>query len=231
MTAERPRALVSWSSGKDSAWALHETRRRGDLEVAGLLTTVTAGYARVSMHGVRQEILEAQAERAGLPLVRVSIRPGATNAEYESAFLTAIAAARSEGIERIVFGDLFLEDIREYRERLLRGTGVTPEFPLWGRDTTALAGEMLAGGVEAIVICVDPGRVPPGLAGLSFDEKLLASLPAGADPCGENGEFHTCVLAGPMLAAHVPARRGLVVERDGFVFADLILDESHAASG
>jgi len=186
----------------------------------GLLTTVTAGYERVSMHGVRDDILAAQAERTGLPLSRVTIPPGASNAVYESAFLAAVADAHAAGIERIVFGDLFLEDVRAYRERLLEGTGVSPVFPLWGRDTSALAREMIAEGLRAVVVCVDPRRVPAEIAGRAFDSDLLAELPPGADPCGENGEFHTCVRDGPMFSSGLAIRAGVRVERDGFVFAD-----------
>ena len=227
----RSPCLVSWSSGKDSAWALHEVRRRGELEPVGLLTTVTSGYERVSMHGVRYEILEAQARQTGLPLSRVSISPGASNAEYESAFVAAIVSARASGIERIIFGDLFLEDVRSYRERVLNGTGVIPEFPLWGRDTAGLAREMIAAGLKAVVVCVDPTRVPSRWAGMPFDQDFLAGLPPGADPCGENGEFHTCVLDAPMFASPIPASVGERIERNGFVFADLISPDSPVTGG
>ena len=221
MTA-RPRALVSWSSGKDSAWALETARREGRLEVVGLLTTVTAGYGRVAMHGVRESVLDLQAAAAGLPCVKVTIPPGCVNAEYERALAEALAAARSRGVERIVFGDLFLEDVRRYREERLAAAGIRPEFPLWGRDTAELAREMIREGVDARIVCLDPARVPEDLAGAPFDAALLARLPAGADPCGENGEFHTCVAAGPMFRERLCLEPGAVVRREGFVFADLV---------
>ncbi|MDQ2869116.1 MAG: ATP-binding protein [Acidobacteriota bacterium] len=198
-------------------------RRLGTAEVVGLLTTVTSDYGRVSMHGVREEVLAAQAESTGLSSIAVRIPAGCTNAGYEHAFLTAVAAARDDGVEQIVFGDLFLEDIREYRERILSGSGMVPVFPLWGRDTGDLAREMLDGGLRATVVCVDPERLPAGTAGLDWDSSLLADLPAGVDPCGENGEFHTCATDGPMFAGPLPLRRGETVARDGFVFADLVL--------
>lgn len=222
MSGRLPRALVSWSSGKDSAWALREVVRSGRVEVAGLLTTVTSTYGRVSMHGVREEILAAQAERVGLPLFVVVIPPACGNADYQVAFLGEVERARAAGFERIVFGDLFLEDVRTYREALLDGTGLTPEFPLWGRDTGALAHEMIAEGLSAFLVCVDPNRVPVELAGRRFDASLLDELPRDVDPCGENGEFHTCVLDGPMFSSAIAASAGPSVARGGFVFADLI---------
>jgi uncharacterized protein (TIGR00290 family) len=223
LTGARPRALVSWSSGKDSAWALREVLRNGTVEPVGLVTTVTSSFGRVSMHGVRVEILRAQAERVGLPLFVVSIPAGCSNADYEAAFLAGLRQASPSGFERVVFGDLFLEDVRAYREALLEGTGIAPEFPLWRRDTAELAREMIEGGLDSILVCVDPNRVPAGLAGRRFDRDLLDELPPGADPCGENGEFHTCVVDGPMFSTAVPAVPGVRVARDGFVFADLEL--------
>jgi uncharacterized protein (TIGR00290 family) len=216
------KALVAWSSGKDSAYALASVRAAGELDVAGLLTTVTDGYGRVSMHGVREEILETQARAAGLPLRRVRIPAGCVNAEYERRMGAAVAEARTEGITRVVFGDIFLEDVRAYRERMLAGSGIAPVFPLWGRDTSRLAREMLDAGLAATVVCVDPRRLPESFAGRAFDGALLDDLPAGVDPCGENGEFHTCVTAGPMFASTIAVRRGEVVRRDGFVFADVL---------
>lgn len=224
--SRRPRALVSWSSGKDSAWALVQTLRSGRLDVAGLLTTVTDGYGRVSMHGVREEVLSRQASEVGLPCARVRIPPGASNADYEREFLAAVARARRDGVERIVFGDLFLADIRTYRERLLEATGVEADFPLWGLGTGELAREMIAGGLRARLVCVDPRRLDASFAGREFDAALLDDLPAGVDPCGENGEFHTCATDGPMFAAAVPVQRGETVLRDGFVFSDLLLGET-----
>ena len=199
-------------------------RRAGVLEVVGLLTTVTGGYGRVSMHGVREEILDLQAARAGLACVKVEIPPGCTNVVYEDAFGRALAEARGAGITDIVFGDLFLEDVRRYREKLLGGTGIRPVFPLWGRDTRELAREMIAGGLEAAVVCLDPRTLPRGFAGRRFDAGFLEDLPAGIDPCGENGEFHTCVTAGPMFDTPLALRSGEIVEREGFVFADLLLE-------
>lgn len=225
-----PRALISWSSGKDSAWALREVLRNGTVEPVGLVTTVTSSFGRVSMHGVREEILRAQAERLALPLFAVSIPAGCSNADYEVAFLAGLERASASRFERIVFGDLFLEDVRAYREALLAGTGVAPEFPLWGRDTSDLAREMIEHGLDSILVCVDPNRVPVELAGRRFDRGLLDDLPPGVDPCGENGEFHTCVVDGPMFSSALPVVPGVRVARDGFVFADLELSPSHAAA-
>ena len=230
MKRGRPSALISWSSGKDSAWGLHEVQRREMADVVGLLTTVTVDYGRVSMHGVREEVLAAQAASAGLPSIPVRIPASCSNADYERAFLTAIAAARDRGVEQIVFGDLFLEDIRAYRERLLAGTGMVPIFPLWGRNTGALAREMLDGGLRATVVCVDSERLSPEIAGRDWDLSLLADFPADVDPCGENGEFHTCATDGPMFTAPLALRRGETVTREGFVFADLLPERpSHEA--
>lgn len=191
--------------------------------MVGLLTSVTEPYDRVAMHGVRVELLEAQAAAAGLPLVKVPIPAPCPNEVYEEAMQKAIAAARAEGVTRMIFGDLFLEDIRAYRERQLATSGVEPMFPLWGRPTRALADEMIRCGVVAYVTCLDPAKLPAELAGAPFDERFLARLPAGADPCAENGEFHTCVTAGPMFARSIPVEVGRTVERDGFVFVDLTL--------
>ena len=218
----RARALVSWSSGKDGAWALHALNLAKQIEPAGLLTTVTAAYGRVSMHGVREELLVRQAEEIGLPLRVVSIPSPCPNELYEEAFLAELARARKAGITHIVFGDLFLEDLRAYRERLLERAGLTGVFPLWGRETGSLAREMLAGGLRAVLVCVDPEKVPASLAGRDFDAKLLGELPAGVDLCGERGEFHTFARAGPMFRREIEVERGEVVRRDGFVFADLL---------
>jgi len=222
----RPRALVAWSTGKDSAFALHAARESGEVEVVGLLTTLTSGYGRVSMHGVREEVLDRQAAALGLPCRKVWIEPSCVNADYERAMGEAMAAARAGGITRVVFGDLFLADVRAYRERQLEGSGLAPVFPLWGSDTPALAARMVAAGLEATLVCVDPRRVPASFAGRSFDAALLADLPEGVDPCGENGEFHTCVTGGPMFREPVGVAPGEVVERDGFVFADVHLQSS-----
>jgi uncharacterized protein (TIGR00290 family) len=217
----RARAAVAWSSGKDSAWALHEARCAGAVEVVGLLTTVTDAFARVSMHAVREELLDLQAAALGLPCLKVRIPWPCPNEAYEARMAAAVAELRAGGVTHLVFGDLFLADVRAYREAKLAGTGLTPLFPLWGRDTRALAAEMIAQGLGATLTCVDPRKVDPGLAGRPFDAALVAGLPPGVDPCGENGEFHTFVHAGPMLSAPIPVAAGEVVTRDGFVFADL----------
>ncbi|RMG93878.1 MAG: adenine nucleotide alpha hydrolase [Deltaproteobacteria bacterium] len=220
-TSGRPKAVVAWSSGKDAAFALHRVRTEGVLDVVGLLTTVTAPYDRVSMHGVRREILRAQARATGLDVHEVEIPAPCPNAVYEEKMGAAVAQLRARGVTRIVFGDLFLEDVRAYRERQLDGTGLEPVFPLWGEDTRRLAREMIDAGIVAYVVTLDPGKVPRTLAGARFDAAFLDALPADVDPCGERGEFHTCVVDGPMFRAKVPVRPGAVVERDGFVFADL----------
>ena len=221
--AGRTRVLLSWSSGKDSAWALHVLREERDVDVVGLLCTLTAAHDRVAMHAVRRELLEAQARAVGLPLWLVPLPTPCSNREYEEAMADVLARARTAGVDAVAFGDLFLADVRRYREERLAGTGVRPLFPLWGRPTAALAREMLAGGVRAHLTCVDPTRLPATFAGRAWDAALLADLPAAADPCGENGEFHTFVSAGPMFAGSLAVSAGAVVARDGFVFADLTL--------
>ncbi len=218
----RPKALVAWSSGKDSAWALQEARRAGEVEVVGLLTTVTSEFGRVSMHAVREALLEAQAEAVGLPCRTIGIPFPCVNEVYERRMETALGAARAEGVTRVVFGDLFLADVRAYRESRMAGSGVEPLFPLWGRGTAALAREMLAAGLRATLTCVDPRRLDRSFAGRAFDAALLEDLPPGVDPCGENGEFHTFAWDGPMFRRPLEIAAGDVVERDGFVFADLL---------
>ncbi|MBE3590620.1 MAG: adenine nucleotide alpha hydrolase [Firmicutes bacterium] len=212
---------MAWSGGKDSALALWEARRRG-WPVAGLLTTVTQPYDRISMHGVRTSLLDAQARALGLPCTRVEIPPDCPNDVYEERMGRALVRLREEGVDAVVFGDLFLEDIRAYRERQMEGSGLRPLFPLWGRNTAALAREFLAAGFRAVVVTVDPRQLDPRFAGREYDADFLAELPPGVDPCGERGEFHTFVYAGPIFPAPVPVRRGEVVERGGFVFADLV---------
>ena len=218
----RPKALIAWSSGKDSAWALHEARRAGCYEIVGALTTVTDGFNRVSMHGVREALLLAQLAAAGLAPFLVRIPYPCDNETYARAMAAAIEAAKARGITHIIFGDLFLEDIRAYRERQLADTGMTPVFPLWQVPTAALARAMIAAGVEAHLATVDLKKLPADFAGRRFDAALLDALPAHADPCGENGEFHSFVSAGPMLARAIPVRVGETVERDGFAYADLV---------
>lgn len=221
-TMSLPKAWLAWSTGKDSAWALHVLRQAAQAEVVGLLTTVTSEFSRVSMHAVREELLDAQAEAVGLPARKVRIPWPCSNEVYEREMMQAMAAARAEGVSHIAFGDLFLADVRAYREKQLAGTGIEPLFPLWQRDTHQLAREMVKTGVRATLTCVDPKRLDRSFAGRVFDDVLLAALPADVDPCGERGEFHTCVTAGPMLRRPLDVVVGEVVEREGFVFADLV---------
>jgi uncharacterized protein (TIGR00290 family) len=216
-----PRILLSWSSGKDSAWALHVLRCAGEFEVAGLVTTINERHSRVAMHAVRTALLEAQAEAVGLPLWQIAIPDQSTNEQYEAAMRAVVERARNEGIFGFAFGDLFLEDIRRYRERQLAGTGLAPLFPLWQRPTRALADEMTEGGLRAVLTCVDPKALSAEFAGRRFDRDLLAALPPAVDPCGENGEFHTFAYAGPMFRSPVTIEVGQRIERDGFVFADV----------
>ncbi|HWF84364.1 MAG TPA: hypothetical protein VG222_05945 [Vicinamibacterales bacterium] len=214
------KTLVSWSSGKDSAWMVHVLRHTPGVELAGLLTTVNASAQRVAMHAVRVDLLETQAAALGLPLRQVPIPSPCPNDVYEHAMGDAVRRALDEGFTHVAFGDLFLEDIRRYREAQLAGSGLTPLFPLFGADTTALAREMVAAGLRARLTCVDPRVLDRGFAGREFDAALLADLPAAVDPCGERGEFHTFAYAGPMFQYPIAIEAGAVVERDGFVFAD-----------
>jgi len=222
MTKPRPQALIAWSSGKDSAWALHEARRQAEFDIVGALTTVTDSFARVSMHGVREGLLRAQLDAAGLPAAVVRIPYPCPNEIYEREMAAAIQDAKARGVTHIIFGDLYLEDVRAYREKNLASTGITPLFPLWQVPTGRLARDMIEAGVEAHLAVVDMKKLPASLAGRRFDAALLDALPVGADPCGENGEFHTFVSAGPMLARKIPIIVGETVERDGFAFADLV---------
>ena len=218
----RPKALIAWSSGKDSAWALHVVRQGGDYDVVGALTTVNRTFARVAMHGVRQQLLEMQIAAAGLKPVLVHIPHPCTNDIYEQAMAEAVAQAKADGITHIIFGDLFLEDIRAYRVEKLKETGITPVFPLWLKPTDALARDMIAGGLQAHLSTVDLKKLSADFAGRRFDDALLGDLPPGIDPCGENGEFHSFVCAGPMLSRPIPVRVGETVTRDGFAYADLL---------
>jgi uncharacterized protein (TIGR00290 family) len=222
MQGRKNKALIAWSSGKDSAWALHEARADGAYDVVGALTTVTDSFARVSMHGVREELLRAQLDAAGLPARILRIPYPCPNEIYEREMAAAIADTKADGVTHMIFGDLFLEDIRAYRERQLAGSDITPVFPLWRKPTAALARAMIASGMEAYLSVVDLKKLPASFAGRSFNDGLLADLPASADPCGENGEFHTFVSAGPMLTRKIAVTAGETVERDGFAFADLL---------
>ena len=216
--------LVSWSSGKDSAWMLHTLQQTHPGRVQGLLTTVNAAFDRVAMHGVRREVLEAQARAAGLSLYQVALPWPCSNAEYEALMAEAVRGFVADGFTHVAFGDLFLEDVRRYREDRLAGTGLEPLFPLWKLGTTAdLAEAMIAGGLRATLSTVDPRKLASSFAGRSFDRALLSELPAGVDPCGENGEFHSCVWDGPMFSRPLAVETGEVVERDGFFFADILL--------
>jgi uncharacterized protein (TIGR00290 family) len=221
--AKPRRVLLSWSSGKDSAWALHLLRRQPDLEVVGLLTTLNASVQRVAMHGVRRALVEAQAAAAGLPLWAVPLPWPCPNGVYEEQMAAALGRARAAGVTQLAFGDLFLEEVRDYRIRLLSGSGIEPLFPLWGApaDTPGLARRMLAAGLRAVLTCVDPKQLAEAFVGRCYDAALLAELPAGVDPCGERGEFHTYCWAGPMFASTIAVEPGAIVRREGFCFADL----------
>jgi uncharacterized protein (TIGR00290 family) len=217
------KALIAWSSGKDSAWALHEIRRAGGVDVVAALTTVTDTFGRVSMHGVREEILTAQIVAAGLAPVIVRIPFPCPNDVYERAMARALEQAKADGVSHVIFGDLFLQDVRDYREARLQQAGLSGLFPLWHRPTDRLARDMIDAGVEAHLVCVDLKKLPARFAGMRFDIALLETLPVGTDPCGENGEFHSFVAAGPMLDRRIAVDVGETVEREGFAFADLEL--------
>ena len=213
---------MSWSSGKDSALALHRARQDPELEVVGMLCTVNADADRVAMHAVRRDLLLAQGERLGLPIHVVELPWPCPNVEYERLMAAAVDAAVADGVTRMIFGDLFLADIRAYREQMLAPTGITPVFPLWDEPTDQLATEMIDSGVRAVLTCVDPQQLEPTFAGRAFDTALLAALPPTADPCGENGEFHTFVWDAPGFSSPIAVKLGEIVTRDGFVFADVI---------
>jgi uncharacterized protein (TIGR00290 family) len=216
------KVLLSWSGGKDSAWALHILRRSPGVSIAGLLTTFNEAFDRVAMHAVRRSLIEAQAERVGAPLWRIPLPWPCPNQEYERIFHDVCDRAVAAGIEAIAFGDLFLADIRAYRERQLAGTGLEPLFPIWDLPTRPLAEEMVASGLRARLTCIDPRKLSRDFAGREYDAALLADLPEGVDPCGENGEFHSFVYAGPMFPHPIPIVSGEIVDRDGFVFADVL---------
>ena len=222
MMRSRPKAIASWSSGKDSAFALYESLRSGEFEIVGILTTVTEAYQRVAMHGVRTELLDRQADALGLPCIKVPIPSPCPNDVYEREMSQVMDRLRAEGVTAMIFGDLFLEDIRAYREARLREAGFQGVFPLWKRDTRALAREMVASGLQARLTCIDPRKLDPSYAGRLFDQTLLHSLPSDVDPCGENGEFHTLVTHGPMFREPIEVVVGEIVTREGFVFADIL---------
>jgi uncharacterized protein (TIGR00290 family) len=219
--------VVSWSSGKDSAWTLHRLRQQNDIEVVGLITTVNQAFDRVAMHSTRAAVLEAQVSAAGLPLRKIALPWPCSNEQYESCMRECVLAMKAEGVQAVAFGDLFLEDIRQYREKQLAGTGLEPLFPLWLEPTDRLAREMIEGGLKAKLICLDPKKLDPKFVGREFDDPLLRELPAAIDPCGENGEFHTCVYAGPMFSKPLSIAAGAVVERDEFVYCDAVMDAAH----
>ncbi len=220
----KPRALLSWSSGKDCAWALHVLRQHDDVEVVGLVTTINEAFGRVAMHGVRTELVQAQADAIGLPLWVVPLPWPCSNDEYETRMRDVIVTARTDGVTAFAFGDLFLSDVRAYREHQLAGTGIEPLFPLWGTadDTPNLARSMIFNGLRATLVCVDPRQLTTTFVGRTFDSTLLADLPHNVDPCGERGEFHTFCHTGPMFKTPIRTQVGEVVERDGFCFADLL---------
>jgi uncharacterized protein (TIGR00290 family) len=215
--------LLSWSSGKDSAWALHLLKQQKEYEIVGLLTTFNQAANRVAMHAVRRELVQAQSQAAGIPLWSVELPWPCSNSAYEAAMRAACSQAIGQGVEAVAFGDLFLEDVRSYRERQMRNTGLQPLFPLWGFPTAELARQMIAAGLRARLTCIDPKVLDAGFAGREFDLEFLADLPAGVDPCGERGEFHSFVYAGPMFERGLEVSVGEVVTRDAFTFADLNL--------
>lgn len=224
----KTKILLSWSSGKDSAWALHVLRQQNQYEIAGLLTTINSTFDRVAMHSTRRELLEMQAEAAGLPLITIPLPWPCSNADYELAMKTACDQAVQQGITAIAFGDLFLADVRAYRERQLKDTGLEPLFPIWGIPTDQLAREMVNSGLRARLVCVDPKQLSSEFAGRDFDQTLLDELPPGVDPCGENGEFHSFAYAGPMFSREIAIAPGEKVERDGFWFCDVLPAATHS---
>ena len=215
------KTLVSWSSGKDSAWMLHVLKQDPSIEIGGLLTTMNEQFDRVAMHAVRRRLLEAQADAAGVPLRTVQLPWPCTNEQYEDRMRVAVAEAVAEGFTHVAFGDLFLEDVRKYREQKLAGTGLTPIFPIWGIPTDELAERMVDNGLRSVLTCVNPKHLDRSFAGRQFDRSLLNDLPAGVDKCGERGEFHSFAWDGPMFNHPVSISVGEIVDRDGFVFADV----------
>lgn len=225
----KKKTLLSWSSGKDSAWALNVLRQQTDLEIVGLVTTINQLYRRISIHSVRLELLQHQAAAVDLPLHLIELPNPCSNAQYESAMNAFLTQAKSQEVECVAFGDLFLADVREYREAKLSGTGITPLFPLWLTPTNQLAKEMISSGLRAVVTCVDPKQLPASFAGREFNNEFLLSLPESVDPCGERGEFHTFAFDGPMFRAPVAIEVGQIIDREGFVYADVLPKFSDAA--
>jgi uncharacterized protein (TIGR00290 family) len=221
------RVLLSWSSGKDCAWALHLLRQQSGIEVVGLLTTLNTEFDRVAMHGTRRTVLEAQAAATQLPLWTVPLPWPCSNAVYEERMMAACQRAIDQKVDAFAFGDLFLRDVREYREKQLKPTGIEPVFPLWDIPTDQLAREMIAGGLRAKIVCVDSKQLAPDFIGRDFDTGLLRDLPAGVDPCGENGEFHSCVYGGPLFNAPLELETGVVINRDGFIYADFLAKQAY----
>ncbi len=224
----KTKVLLSWSSGKDSAWALHKLQQDPAIEVVGLFTTLNQAFERVAMHGVRKQLLMQQAECVGLPLTTLDLPWPCTNEDYSRIMTDFIASVVAQGIRHMAFGDLFLEDVRAYREKQLVGTGIEPLFPLWGSKTDELARQMMAAGLRARISSLDPKKLDASLGGHDFDPALLAALPQGVDPCGENGEFHTLAYDGPMFLRPLTMYVGETVERDGFIFTDLLPADSAA---
>lgn len=219
--------LLSWSTGKDCAWALHLLRQQPDIAVTGLVTTINSSTERVAMHGTHLSVARTQAFAAGLPLFEIDLPYPCDNATYDRLMGAFLAQAKADGTDAIAFGDLFLEDIRRYREERTAASGLEALFPLWGADTATLARDMIDAGLDAYLVCVDPKVLPPKFAGRRFNASLLASLPAGVDPCGENGEFHTLACDGPMFRHAMPLARGEITERDGFVYCDFQAIQEH----
>ncbi|AKA49033.1 ATP-binding domain-containing protein [uncultured archaeon] len=218
-----PKAALSWSSGKDSAFALYRVLQSGKYDIVTLLTTVTTSYDRVSIHGVREELLAMQAENTGLPVMKVEIPPKSSNADYERAMAEAVQKLNHMGVEYIIFGDIFLEDVKRYREDRMAGTGITPVFPNWGEDTGKMARDIVNAGIGARIVCLDPKKLDRRFGGAEFDLEFLGSLPPDVDPCGERGEFHTFVYRAPFFAKSLGVKTGEIVERDGFLFTDLYI--------
>lgn len=221
---QRPRAAVSWSTGKDSAYALQKTLAEGKYDVIALLTTVTKTYNRVSMHGVRQDLLKEQSRVVGLPVIEAEIPSKSDNATYEASMAKATLKLKEMGVTHIVFGDIFLQDVREYRESKMRGTGIDPVFPLWGKNTRSLAGEIISSGIKARIVCLDPTKLERRFGGSEFDLDFLRNIPKEVDPCGENGEFHTLVYDAPFFKHPVSITNGESVDRDGFYFTDVVAE-------